>query len=127
MLFSVGCTSMATIDQRFMDVVYADGISAVEAKSIAQRFLLSHPKVENYAVTNPQVDSQTFSSFPQWKGKAWVVCFTGKSINLFNPNHKDGFIVAIDKRTGRILFYQYGPRLIPTELKNFGEEGILVE
>lgn len=123
-----GCASTSTIDQGFESVDYSDGINAVEAKRIAQKFLLGQPSANEYAVSMPDIDTDIFSSFPEWKGKAWVVGFAGKSFNIFNRYYQRMFVVAVDKKTGNIRFYQdgYGPGAVPFEMQSYGEQGLSI-
>lgn len=130
MLLLAGCASTATIEQGFQSVDYSDGIGGVEAKRIAQKFLLNHPDAaKHYVISAAELDTGVFASFPEWKDKAWVVGFPGKSLNVFNKYTGKSFVVGVDRTTGRVLFYQdgYYPGGIPFELGGFGPEGVAVE
>lgn len=121
LVFLVGCASIDTINEGFANVNYDDGVNAVEAKRIAQKFLMSLPRGDQYGVSAPEIDGGVFSAFPEWHDRAWVVGFPAK--NLFKMSRE--FIVAVDKNTGNILFYQdgYYPGDIPFEMQSFGKEG----
>jgi hypothetical protein len=123
-LLLAGCASVETIGRQYSEVNTADGVTAAEGKSIAQEFLLSQGMGERYAVSVPQLDSTVLASYPEWKGKAWVVCFSSKSLDLLNPYNRERFVVAVDQTNGNIRFYQYGPKMAPTEMRTFGEAGL---
>ena len=121
LLLLAGCASVDTIQQDFNHINYDDGINGVEAKRIAQKFLLSLPQLTRYGVSAPELDSGIFSSFPQWHDRAWVVGFPGK--NMFSMTKE--FVVGVDKKTGNILFYEdgYCPGCLPLEMQTFTPEG----
>ena len=121
LILLTGCASVDTIQTDFNKINYDDGINGIEAKRIAQKFLLSLPQSSRYGVSAPELDTTIFPAFPQWRDRAWVVGFPGK--NLFSMTRE--FIVAVDKKTGNILFYEdgYFPGGIPTKMQAFGSEG----
>lgn len=129
-LLLAGCASTATIDEDFKSINYSDGVGGVEAKRIAQKFLLGHgDSGKHYVISAAELDGGIITSFPKWKDKAWVVGFPGKTLNAFSRYSGRSFVVGVDRNTGRVLFYQdgYFPGDVPFEMESYGPEGMAVQ
>ena len=89
-----GCASAASIYRKAQSIDYSDGIDDLEAKYIAQNYLLEKA-VSDAFLTYPEVKDNFL------KPKQWEVIFQKKS-----PTHLSYYyLLIIDKETGKIKYF----------------------
>jgi hypothetical protein len=120
-LLALGFTSCASREEIVRNyeekVDYSDGVSAVEAKLIAKRKIITVQEKRNYKITDPQVLNSVFSQrYPDYYfvvfGHNWFSPIsTDENAKTYRDLMAAQYLVVINKTTGEIPFYgEYFPK-----------------
>lgn len=95
-LFLIGCATISGIENKYLEISLADGITEKEAQTIAQKYVIDKNQQKNYIMFNPQVQKR--EKFPN----SWVVHFKGKKTLFFRFENDFGLIVVVEQTDGNI-------------------------
>ncbi len=130
-----GCASTEAIHKNYNQMVNtADGVSAHEAKLIAQHKIIAVDEKRNYRITAPDVKADAEAlKYPDY----WFVVF---GHNWFSPVSMDPaaktytelretqYLVVINKSTGDVKFFgEWYPKREKTFFWVFDQEGYMKE
>ncbi len=126
-LMFIGCASTAKIARDFSSIDYSDGISAIEAKRIAQKYLMSHPSGNHFGISTVEMYWDIGGRYKELAQSAWLIDFPSKEFMPLSPYFQAMCIVAVDKKTGNLRLFAVDKGGAYVEFESYGAEGIKVQ